>query len=471
MSIWLIIIFIYWSTITIVTLLLISVHTNNKENDEQVPWWFYMIIAILTPIIILCLIAYFFKLVYQYGWRLAWARIFHEESFDRWESIMRNKEERIDKELNGWPEDPMERAKCPRLQLWLDNQFECNDYIRGAEHSLVYVANEECPELEDLFEHHLDELNLWAAPMEINFVYLPSLFKTLQNEEVQSYKKPWKSDIPNKVMTVGNDYMFRFLIHPEDKERMKHGLFFCQSEICSDHYVKSYLCHYYNLVSPSEKDWNEQLEELRQRLYNEACWLKSGFNCTMKDTAGDDPDDYADNQFNTQKEWRENVDDLMDEIRERVEKLRQRGVAEHLLMELIHPQKKLSKMVITKEYRIFLTDYQNMEIKMEPLVKAVYLLFLNHPEGLMFKHLPDYREELTQIYLKLKPSGMTDRIRQSIEDVTNPLLNSINEKCARIRGAFVGQFDDWLAKHYYIDGLRGSEKKISLPRELVVWDE
>ena len=123
----LIIIFIYWSTITIVTLLLISVHTNNKENDEQVPWWFYMIIAILTPIIILCLIAYFFKLVYQYGWRLAWARIFHEESFDRWESIMRNKEERIDKELNGWPEDPMERAKCPRLQLWLDNQFECND--------------------------------------------------------------------------------------------------------------------------------------------------------------------------------------------------------------------------------------------------------------------------------------------------------------------------------------------------------
>ena len=265
--------------------------------------------------------------------------------------------------------------------------------------------------------------------MGINFVYLPSLFKTLQNEEVQSYKKPWKSDIPNKVMTVGNDYMFRFLIHPEDKERMKHGLFFCQSEICSDHYVKTYLCNYYNLVSPSEKDWNEQLEELRQRLYNEACWLKSGFNCTMKDTAGDDPDDYADNQFNTQKEWRENVDDLMDEIRERVEKLRQRGVAEHLLMELIHPQKKLSKMVITKEYRIFLTDYQNMEIKMGPLVKAVYLLFLNHPEGLMFKHLPDYREELTQIYLKLKPIGMTDRIRQSIEDVTNPLLNSINEKC------------------------------------------
>ena len=111
-----------------------------------------------------------------------------------------------------------------------------------------------------------------------------------------------------------------------------------------------------------------------------------------------------------------------------------------------------------------------MEIKMEPLAKAVYLLFLNHPEGILFKHLPDYCEELANIYVKLKPAGLTERALQSIEDVTNPMLNSINEKCARIRGAFVGQFDNHMAKHYYIDGLRGEAKKIALPRELVVWE-
>ena len=116
-----------------------------------------------------------------------------------------------------------------------------------------------------------------------------------------------------------------------------------------------------------------------------------------------------------------------------------------------------------------LPDYNNMEIKMEPLVKAVYLLFLNHPEGILFK-LPEYREELTQIYDKVKCYGLTDRSLQSIEDVTNPLLNSINEKCARIRGAFVGQFDDRMARYYYIDGLRGKAKKIALPRELIVWE-
>lgn len=89
----------------------------------------------------------------------------------------------------------------------------------------------------------------------------------------------------------------------------------------------------------------------------------------------------------------------------------------------------------------------------------------------MFKHLPEYREELMRIYVKLRPTGLSDRALQSIEDVTNPVLNSINEKCARIRGAFVGQFDDHLARHYYIDGLRGKAKKIALPRDLVVWED
>ena len=117
-----------------------------------------------------------------------------------------------------------------------------------------------------------------------------------------------------------------------------------------------------------------------------------------------------------------------------------------------------------------LPDYHNMEIKMEPINKAVYLLFLRHPEGIIFKHLPDHRKELAEIYQKIKPFGLNERAIKSIEDVTNPLLNSINEKCARIRGAFVGQFDDYMARQYYIDGLRGEAKKISLPRNLVVWE-
>ena len=38
------------------------------------------------------------------------------------------------------------------------------------------------------------------------------------------------------------------------------------------------------------------------------------------------------------------------------------------------------------------------------------------------------------------------------------MLNSINEKCARIRGAFLGEFDDYMAKSYYkMYAYRGEE--------------
>ena len=130
---------------------------------------------------------------------------------------------------------------------------------------------------------------------------------------------------------------------------------------------------------------------------------------------------------------------------------------------------KLSRLTIAKDGTIFLADYQK-EVKMEPIVKAVYLLFLNHPEGIAFKYLPDYRKELTDLYQKIKPFGLTERAIRSIEDVTNPLLNSINEKCSRIRAAFLPEVDSTLLEQYIITGKSGDVKKILLSRDLVVWE-
>lgn len=130
---------------------------------------------------------------------------------------------------------------------------------------------------------------------------------------------------------------------------------------------------------------------------------------------------------------------------------------------------KVSRLTISKDYTILLTDYQK-EVKMEPIVKAIYLLFLKHPEGISFKYLPDYRSELADIYQKIKPHGLTERAIRSIEDVTNPLLNSINEKCSRVRAAFLLEVDATLLEQYIITGKSGDVKKISLPRNLVVWE-
>ena len=161
---------------------------------------------------------------------------------------------------------------------------------------------------------------------------------------------------------------------------------------------------------------------------------------------------------------------LLEDMDVRVQKLRNKGLNEWTFRGLFKTKAQLSRLIITKDYRILLPDYNDIEVKMEPLVKAVYLLFLKHPEGILFKGLTDYREEMLDIYKKLKPMGLNKRTIQSIEDVTNPLLNSINEKCARIRSAFVKEIDESLAKNYFVTGERGEAKKIALPRDLVIWE-
>jgi uncharacterized protein YoxC len=160
---------------------------------------------------------------------------------------------------------------------------------------------------------------------------------------------------------------------------------------------------------------------------------------------------------------------LLNEVKVKVQKLKDLGVSEKDISSFLHTEQSLLKLTVSKNYRLFLGD-NRVEVHMEPLVKAVYLLFLNHPEGVLFKYLPDYRKELAKIYSEVRPWGLTDRTLQSIEDVTNPLLNSINEKCARIKKVFLGVMEDDMARHYYIDGPRGEAKRIALPRDLVVWE-
>jgi len=350
------------------------------------------------------------------------------------------------------------------------NKFEFKLQGKLGPKELVYVASEEDRELNDMFESKPEVFEGWGQMMGFHIIYLPLLMKRLQEERVLKYRAPYLNETEIKNALVGNDFLLHYLDNPADKGKLKHGFIRTENIHRGADGKDKAINRFYPLSSKSGEPIADQLHNISKQIAAEDSQLKlTGMSYDEYGDGMDFSDCPADSQFNSQQDG-EDINDLMEEIRERVIKLRQRGISEYLLEQLIHPDNRLSRLVITKDYRIVLPDYNDMEIKMEPLVKAVYLLFLKHPEGIMFKCLTDYREELARIYSDLRPAGLTDKALQSIEDVTNPLLNSINEKCARIRGAFVGQFDNYMAKHYYIDGQRGEVKKIDLPRNMVVWE-
>ena len=138
---------------------------------------------------------------------------------------------------------------------------------------------------------------------------------------------------------------------------------------------------------------------------------------------------------------------------------------------------KLSRLVITEDYRFVLADYNNKEVELQPVHKAVYLLFLAHPEGIEFKRLADYREELLGYYLRTARMMDREKIVESVDKLTNPLDNAINEKCSRIKKVFLDMMDEYRASYYiigshtkkHIGGRVWFErlKLITLPREIV----
>jgi hypothetical protein len=141
---------------------------------------------------------------------------------------------------------------------------------------------------------------------------------------------------------------------------------------------------------------------------------------------------------------------------------------------------KLSRLMITSDYRFFLVDMGNREIELQPVHKAVYLLFLAHPEGIEFKRLSDYREELTRYYMATAKLMDKEKIIEGVDHLVNPLDNAIHEKCSRIKKVFLEIMDEYMASYYIISGhtqkhIAGSSRiwyerlrVIRLPRELLI---
>lgn len=143
---------------------------------------------------------------------------------------------------------------------------------------------------------------------------------------------------------------------------------------------------------------------------------------------------------------------------------------------------RLSRLLITKDYRFLLIDYDNREVVMNPVHKAVYLLFLNHPEGIEFKKLCDYRDELQGYYMATAKLMDKQTISESVDMLVDPLNNSINEKCSRIKSVFLSMMDIYTASFYIVSShtqkhIEGSNKiwyerlkVITLPRNMVLWE-
>ena len=188
------------------------------------------------------------------------------------------------------------------------------------------------------------------------------------------------------------------------------------------------------------------------------------------------------------------------QIRELVKKLQVMGRDDLLLQAITVPTLEqlrteaargtLRRLIVKRDGRLFLEGNKNIgnvsnntvEVQLSPVHRAVYLLFLRHEEGIEFKRLSEYHDELLSIYDRICPEGDKDKMRETVDRLTNPLDNAINEKCSRIKSVFTSLMDDYSASYYIISSQSKQFdptsprrwfrrlKVITLPRNLVVYE-
>lgn len=134
---------------------------------------------------------------------------------------------------------------------------------------------------------------------------------------------------------------------------------------------------------------------------------------------------------------------------------------------LINASRK-SPITVSGDMKIYLPELNEIQLRMTPLATTVYIFFLCHPEGIRLKDIADHKHQLLEIYSMVKP-GSSDRLAlRSINELINPLGNSLQEKLSMTRRAIKRYIlDPEMAKNYIITGERGGLYRIPLDPQLI----
>lgn len=150
------------------------------------------------------------------------------------------------------------------------------------------------------------------------------------------------------------------------------------------------------------------------------------------------------------------------------------GIRKQMLFsQSIHERFTLSRIEISGNFDLLLTDYNNTKIKLTPTQKSIYFLFLIHTDGIRFADIPDRKDELSYIYKALTKISDELKIKKTIDNICDDALNNftnLRTYISQIKSIFqkiAKANPDFKADNYIIGGEDGKNKKIALDRKLI----
>jgi hypothetical protein len=352
---------------------------------------------------------------------------------------------------------------------------------------VIYFEKEQNKELSLYIRKNHEALKTKFASIEINFIYLPLVMGDSKNlEEVISYyfpqlnyyqipnlaSKEYSKKIAKQAISIATDGIDEVL----SKEN------FIPSKIDSDELlnlldykgdIKSgllFLNMKYGAIGVSDFFYSNSNQNY-ELFFNDVLLYLKPAEC-----------DYMLGSFLPAEDLTEQLDDdtkeLVEDIKNRLTELKDSGQLLFLipiLKDLLQKQsekidfKSISKMEIGYQNKVKL-PYFKKEVELSHLTKAIYFLFLKHPEGINLKELGNYKKELLTIYTSVSNQLDYDKMGKSIDDVVNLETKAIYTHLSRIKSAFYKIMDASFAQYYIVSGSGEEERKVLFNTQSITWN-
>lgn len=119
------------------------------------------------------------------------------------------------------------------------------------------------------------------------------------------------------------------------------------------------------------------------------------------------------------------------------------------------------------KFNMSLPLYPQINIKLDPLPKALYILFLNHPEGILLKEIKNYEDELRSIYSAVSGRKNRSVLDKMFKSLTNPNENPLHKNLSIIRKCFLSKLRFDIASRYIPSHGRSKAHFIPLDNRLI----
>lgn len=385
---------------------------------------------------------------------------------------------------------------------------------------VVYVENLYDERINALVKDNYQHIRWIFGRANLDFIYLPMFFNDEETREKVLYYAPYLTTEIIEQAELRSCYLLGYMSHQENREKIAPSLLYSPKKDDEEWLFQGQTIDVDGDSSSLTIQWFEDVAaEIEEELSEKSNTIQSSVSRRYDedlddvvlydrddDSTGEEPkaeysstpsiwdklsrelkafrmkcvEEEDEDSETTSKPAPSSIDEILDEdvketleeLERKIDRLRLLGIPLDVIVEFVARYETISRLRITDNLRILLPDYGNREVLMGPLFKAIYFLFLNHPEGIILQQLESYHHELVNYYLQTShKKELTGRMLETINALEYPGNNNINSILSKIKAYFRATIDEHLAKHYYIVGKPSEPYKIALDNIIIEWEE